>query len=61
MHCVKEFNNYYQSDSLDHVLDMAADGANCGQLLSVAPPLIHTKLRNNRRDSNKQDTKTMIF
>lgn len=36
----------HQSDSLDHVLDVAADGANCGQLLPVTPPFVHTKLRN---------------
>lgn len=35
----------HQSDSLDHVLDMTADSADCGQLLSVAPPFIYTKLR----------------
>lgn len=35
----------HQSDSLDHVLDMAADGADCGQLLPVAPPFIYTELR----------------
>lgn len=35
----------HQCDSLDHVLDMAADGADCGQLLSVTPPLVHTELR----------------
>lgn len=35
----------HQRDSLDHVLDMAADGADCGQLLPVAPPLVHTELK----------------
>lgn len=38
---------------------MAADGANCSQLLSVAPPLIHTKLRENSGHFNQHDTKTM--
>lgn len=40
-----ELNYSHQSDSLDHVLDMAADGADCGQFLPVAPPFIYTKLR----------------
>lgn len=35
----------YQGDPLDHVLDMTADGADCGQLLPVTPPLIHTQLK----------------
>lgn len=35
----------HQSDPLDHVLDVAADGADCGQLLPVTPPFIYTKLR----------------
>lgn len=38
----------HQSDALDHVLDVAADGADCGQLLPVSPPFIHTKLRRRR-------------
>ena len=31
-------------DTLDHVLDVTAAGADRGQLLSVSPPFIHTKL-----------------
>ena len=38
------YNPTYQGHSLDHVLDMAADGADCGQLLPVSPPFVHTKL-----------------
>lgn len=34
----------HQCDSLDHVLDMAANSADCGQLLPVTPPLVHTEL-----------------
>lgn len=41
----KELKYSHQSDSLDHVLDMAADGADCGQFLPVTPPFIYTKLR----------------
>lgn len=35
----------HQSDAFDHVLNMAADSTDCGQLLPVSPPFIHTKLR----------------
>lgn len=52
----------HQSDSLDHVLDMAADGADCGQLLPVAPPFIHTELRKTTKQltSPSNSTKSNI-
>lgn len=34
----------YQSYTLDHILNMAADGSDCGQLLPVTPPFVHTQL-----------------
>lgn len=51
----------HQSDSLDHVLDMAADGADCGQLLPVAPPFIYTELRKTKQlTSLSNSTKSNI-
>lgn len=35
----------YQGDTFDHVLDMTADGADCGKLLTVTPPLVNTQLK----------------
>lgn len=35
----------YQSYTLDHVLNMAANGSDCCQLLPVTPPFIHTQLQ----------------
>lgn len=38
----------YQGHSLDHVLDMAANGTHRGQLLPVTPPFVHTELNTSR-------------
>lgn len=35
----------YQSDTLDHVLYMAADCTHCGQLLPVTPPFVNPELQ----------------
>lgn len=50
----------YQGDPLDHVLDMTADSADCGQLLSITPPLIHTQLKNSIKTHLKSAGITLL-
>lgn len=40
----------YQGHSLNHVLDVATDGAHCGQLLPVTPPFVHTELEHTSKE-----------